>query len=43
VFAREMVFVTPGQLEEAAAGSNLPPEPFENARAHAEAMKENRA
>jgi lipoyl(octanoyl) transferase len=43
VFAREMVFVTPGQLEEAVAGSNLPPEPFENAHAHAEAMKENRA
>jgi lipoyl(octanoyl) transferase len=43
VFEREMVFVTPGQLEEAVAGSNLPPEPFENAHAHAEAVKEIRA
>ncbi len=42
VFEREMVFVTPRQLEEAIAGSNLPPEPFENARAHAEAVKESR-
>src|SRR5271155_548693 len=43
VFEREMVFVTPGQLEEAIAGSNLPPEQFENAGAHAGAVKETRA
>jgi lipoyl(octanoyl) transferase len=43
VFEREMDFVTPPQLEEAIAVSNLPPEPFENARAHAEAIKETRA
>lgn len=43
VFEREMVFVTPRQLEEAVAGGNLPPEPFENTRAHAEAIKETRA
>ncbi|HKN59767.1 MAG TPA: lipoyl(octanoyl) transferase LipB [Candidatus Acidoferrales bacterium] len=43
VFEREMVFVTSRQLEEAAAGSNLPPEPFENTHARAEAAKESRA
>jgi len=43
VFEREMVFVTPRQLEEAVAGSNLPPELLENAYAHAETVKETRA
>jgi lipoyl(octanoyl) transferase len=43
VFQREMVFVTPRQLEEAVAGNDLPPEPFENAHAPAESVKETRA
>jgi lipoyl(octanoyl) transferase len=45
VFEREVISMTPRQLEEAVAGGNLPSELFENphAHAHAEAVKETRA